>query len=509
MTTKKKAQPTKEDIVAGFTGGSSLAQPEAPQPKTPVCDVCGERPFTHLGEDKQKLCDECGSKGRLTKKPGMRIVAMQVENIKRVRFARITPKGSMVVITGPNESGKSSLLDAIEWAITGTSTIPSQPITKGKPTARIVLDIGDFKVVREFTRVNGGKDPWITKLRIFGTKGEQFPTPQKLLDSFMGAISFDPLEFTRMEPKKQVDTLRGLVTFDVDIDALDAEKAEAYNGRRDARRDLDSAEARLKATPAPAEGLPDEPIDGDALTRKLQEAANHNSVVAAQKQAQAKMREDADAELQKVYDLQAEVEQLKARIDQANKEAEAANHESSRLQLEAGNMKIEAETDTAEVAAELTQAQTTNAALQRRETYRSVAVQVTEAQARWDAFDATVKAKEAERTSAIERAKMPIEKLGIGDGEVLYDELPFSQASNAMQIRVSVALAIASNPTLRIMRIKDGSLLDQKSVGLIETMAEESNTQIWMERVEGAGKVSVVMEDGEASGDEVEPEPKR
>jgi hypothetical protein len=97
---------------------------------------------------------------------------------------------------------------------------------------------------------------------------------------------------------------------------------------------------------------------------------------------------------------------------------------------------------------------------------------------------------------------MPIEKLSFGEGEVLYDDLPFEQASNAVQIRVSVALAMESNPTIRVLRIKDGSLLDKKSMTIIEDLAAAHDYQVWIERVETTGTVGVVMVDGEATGEE-------
>jgi energy-coupling factor transporter ATP-binding protein EcfA2 len=442
-----------------------------------------------------------------TREPGLKIIAMQVENIKRVKFARIRPKGNMVEVAGPNGSGKSSLLDAIDWAITGTSHIPSQPIRKGERTAQIQIDLGDYKVQRDFTRVDGGKEPYLSKLRVFGKNREQFPTPQSLLDGFLGAISFDPLEFIRMEEKKQLETLRKLVTLDVDIDQLDAEKKTAYDGRRDAGRDVDSAKARLNGVPAPPDGLPDAPIDTSLIAKKLQLAGEHNAEVEKLKSAKGQLATAADWDRERMGAIDEEIKKLDQQIALlvAEKKQRVKIIEATEKQI--AEFVIPEPLDASNVAAELNQAQTTNGAIQRRDTYRSLEAQVKEAESRWTAHDATVKAKEKERADAIARAKMPIDKLGIGDGEVLYDGIPFSQASNAEQIRVSVALAMASNPKLRVLRIKDGALLDASSMKLIQEMSTASDYQVWIERVEPGGQVSVVMEDGEATGAETETAP--
>lgn len=442
------------------------------------------------------------------KKPSLRIIAMQVENIKRVRFARIRPKGDTVIISGANGSGKSSVLDAIEWGLCGTSSIPTQPIRKGERTGTIQIQLGDFNITRHFTRVDAEKSAkgstYITKLTVEGRNREQFRSPQELLDGLMGKISFDPLAFTRMDGKKQFETLRGLVTLDVDLDALEAEKKAAYDARRDAGRDLDAAKSRLAVLPVPAEGLPEEAIDTAAITHKLEGAANHNSIVASRERQKQSCIEAS----QKQRDLAEESRKLAADL---RREAEAADRlaverdeqAAQELQL-AGEVDIPTVIDTAEVAAELTNAQNINGAIQRRVVYRTVEQQVTDYNAAWEAQDAIVKAKDKERADAIARAKMPIEGLSIGDGEVLYTGLPFEQASNAEQIRVSVALAMASNPQLHVLRIKDGSLLDSKTLGIISDMAEANKYQVWIERVDTGGKVGIVMEDGEASGEEVE-----
>lgn len=442
------------------------------------------------------------------REPGLKIFAMRLENIKKVSFVQIRPKGDMVYITGPNGSGKTSILDAIEWGITGTSKVPSQPIKKGQNAGRIQIDLGDFKLTRRFTRVDPTKSEkgrtYITDLVLEGKNRETFKSPQNLLDSFMGRISFDPLEFTRMDDKKQLETLRGLVTLDVDLDKIEAEKREAYDARRDAGRDLDSANNRLAALPPPAANLPAKPIDTDALTLKLQNAANHNSVIASRKQEQARRREFAQGITLRMAATNREIDELRERILKLEESLTADHNAQRELIAEADAMKFEDPIDTAEVAAELSQAQTINGAIARRDVYTSVKLQVTTAEETWKKHDDTVKAKDAERAAAIARAKMPIPGLSIGDGEVLFNELPFSQASNAEQIAVSTSLAMASNPKLRVLRIKDGSLLDDKSLELIAKMAGDHDYQIWIERVEAGDAVGIVMEDGEASGDQVE-----
>lgn len=79
---------------------------------------------------------------------------------------------------------------------------------------------------------------------------------------------------------------------------------------------------------------------------------------------------------------------------------------------------------------------------------------------------------------------------------------------------MSVAIAMASNPKLRVLRIKDGSLLDKASLALLESMADDRDYQVWIERVDTSGTVGIIMEDGTAreaspAAPSIEPTPKR
>lgn len=96
---------------------------------------------------------------------------------------------------------------------------------------------------------------------------------------------------------------------------------------------------------------------------------------------------------------------------------------------------------------------------------------------------------------------MPVPGLSLAEGRVLLNGVPFDQSSSAEQIRTSVAIAMAANPKLRIIRIKDGSLLDEDGLRLIAEQAKENDYQVWIERVDSSGKIGIVMEDGSVSCD--------
>jgi hypothetical protein len=449
----------------------------------------------------------------------MHIIEMRIENIKRVKLAHIKPKNNLVVVAGKNGQGKSSVLDAVSWALTGTSTVPRYPIRKGQRTGSVKVDIGDFVVTRYFTHVDEEKSEkgltYMSKLVITGKRGEAFPSPQVLLDKLLGKISFDPMAFLRKDDDAQLEELRSLVTFDVDIDAMEAEQKADYDARREAGRVAESLKSRVAAMPAPAPDLPTEAIDVAALTLKLQNAAQHNSQVAAWKQKKAGLMEKAAAAGQAAGKKRDEALSMLLEAQELDgltvylPEGVQGEGQMQELLAEADAITPGEEIDTAGVAAELTKGNETNAAIQRAANYRQLEKDLESADAAWDAIDKRMKERDTTREAAIARAKMPIEKLSIANGEVVYDGFPLNQASNAAQIRVSMAIGMAANPKLRVLRISDGSLLDDDSLQLVGDEAKAKDFQVWIERVETDGKVSVVMEDGNATGEDVEVEEKK
>lgn len=419
----------------------------------------------------------------------MRILKFEAENIKRLKTVEITPTGNVVEISGKNEQGKSSVLDAIFYCLAGGSALPSQPIRKGEQTARVTLDLGEVIVTRKFTASG-------STLVVEADTGARFPKPQTMLDELIGAIAFDPLVFIRMEPKQQLDTMRKLVKIDVDIDALDGKNKRDFEERTEWNRRAKAARARAETIEI-SSGLPAERLNVEDLVADLEKAGQANTLLERRKQQRIEVAKAIEVEAKRAVDLRARAAELRAeadRIDAAAKTSEDAVA-ADRKKLEEAEALGEP-VDTAAIRLGIENATRINRAIEQRDTKRNHEAEAEAAEKEAAQITANMDERTALRTKAIAEAKMPVEGLSFGDGEVLFNDLPLNQASAAGQIRVSVAIAMAMNPKLRVLRIKDGSLLDNDSMALIANMADSADYQIWIESVQPHGPVSIVMEDG-------------
>ena len=216
----------------------------------------------------------------------MKIVELRAERFKRLSAVEISPAGDVVIISGKNGAGKSSVLDAIWLALGGAPAAKdsgtTRPVKDGEADAFVRLDLGEITVTRKWT-ADGG-----SSLTVEGAKGKKFSSPQTLLDSLVGSLSFDPLAFSRMSPKDQRKALTEAVKLDFDPDALDAQRKELYDERTAANRELKTLEARLSSMPVPKAGVRDEEENLSDLLNELKAA---NAEIERQAQERRKLEE--------------------------------------------------------------------------------------------------------------------------------------------------------------------------------------------------------------------------
>jgi len=395
----------------------------------------------------------------------MKIVRLTAENVKRLKAVEITPDGTVQVITGRNAQGKTSVLDAIWLALGGGAASKGtvRPIRDGEDKASVRLDLGDLVVTRTWT---GDK----TALTVTAADGAKYTSPQGVLDALVGRLSFDPLEFTRLSARDQVTALLDLVNLDVDLDVLSRQRQTAYDNRTEIGRQGKALGEIDKPVPAPAEE-----VSASDLITQIRDA---QSLVASQ-------AAESDA-------LDHAEEQVGAlRLDLAKWETAVGLHKAK----VDGHRPVP---DIAALEADLLTVEETNRAVRRNAEIAKASARKADLLAQYATLTDKITTLDKTKADALATATFPIDGLGFDDDGVTYQGLPFAQASSAEQIRVSLAIAIALNPKLRVIRILDGSLLDADNMALIEAMAAASDYQVWMERVGDSDENAVIIEDGQA-----------
>lgn len=413
----------------------------------------------------------------------MKIVKLEAENVKRLRAIEITPEGSTVVISGRNGQGKTSVLDSIWFALGGgpAARDTARPVREGEDHASVRLDLGSLIVTRTWSA--DGK----TRLTVDSPDGARFRSPQAMLDELVGRLSFDPLGFSQLPDREQRATLLDLIELPFDPEELERERAGLFDGRTEVNRQAKALEAQLAGMPEPPEDLPDEEIS----SAEILAAYNAAQQRVRENEAVRNARSHAEVEVQRREKIAEDAARALQEAQEATKRALAAWSDAQLAEA-----RLDPDPDLSAFEEKLATAEQTNEAIRAAQHRSRTASEFLEARASSEAFTAKLDAIEKRKVGAIEAAKMPIEGLAFDADGVLYRGVPFKQASSAEQLRVSLAMAMALNPSLRVIRITDGSLLDSENIRLIEEMASEHDYQVWIEVVDESGKLGIVIEDG-------------
>lgn len=417
----------------------------------------------------------------------MHIISLESSNLKKLVAVKITPAGHMVCIGGDNGAGKSSVLDSIAMAIGGLGEAPSVPVRTGAAKATIQVDLGEIIVKRTFTA--GGS----SSLVVTGKDGLPKKSPQQVLDLLMAKLTYDPMAFVAMESKKQRDTLASCVGLSFTV--LDKKREEAFSARTLKNGEVKSFESRLAGQP-PVPDAPAAEVDTAELLAELNKRNAHN-------QAKAKLGSAVNEANNQVEQLHKDYGRLHKQIEALKVELEgtlvAEDQWKQQVAIRRKAFEDHVAQDVTELSAQIAGASDANKKVQAAKARKETEAHLTRVRKESAELTNAIEAIDAQKLAAIAAAKFPVPGVSFDETGVLLSGLPFAQASAAQKMRVSVAIAAALNPRLRVMLVKDGSLLDEKSLALLAELAKENNLQVWIERVGHGAECSVIIEDGSVS----------
>ncbi len=467
----------------------------------------------------------------------MQIVGLQAENVKKLKLVSVKfdPKRPVITISGANEQGKSTFLDCFEYALSGAKSLKdvSMPIRAGEDHAKIVVETDELTVTRTWTATGH------TYLKVENKDGwEPKGGAQALLDRLYSAFSFDPLAFSMMKDKDQLDTLLKLVNIPLDLTKWAADRKKIFDARTDINRTVSDLDGQLKLMADVPENTPDEEVPAASV---LEEQAEAQRIINKNNE---KRRDLEDANRKKLDAASAFFTEQGRLLEEKTYAAEYA--ETSIVEMKRSIAELENRLQAAKdglstqqdrwkkAVADLAEQQKINNNLQNPDTLefpgpetlglvdpdmtvfaekiknledanRLVRVKKKKAELKVQHFSSTVESEvytdrlgsmDKEKADALKAAKFPIEGMSFNETGILYKGIPFSQCSSAERLRVSTAMGMAMNPKLKAMFIRDASLLDSKNKAMIEKLAEENGFVVFMEVADDTGKLGIFIEDG-------------
>lgn len=432
----------------------------------------------------------------------MKVVGLQAQNVKALKSVSIEPGDeNVVVIAGPNGAGKSSVLDSIAYAIGGKRLCPPQPIRNGEASAEVSVDLGELKVTRRWTQGS-------TKI-VVEDKDGVCKSPQQVLDKMHELLAFDLLSFLKIGPRDQCTMLLEVLGLGDKLDEIDEKIGAANRAAASIKRDMevhvrDAKEAEANVLP----DTPDELVSMTHLTAEMDAA--HKQIrdnEDARRDVERKHGDDLLAAKHDLFKLDARIESLikqldearQLRIDQANFVTDCEEAYNAASERVAGLV----DPDTEAISRKIEEADQMNISVRAKRAAASHLQQAGILECRLKTERQKLVSLRDERQDLLKNADWPVDGMSVNsDGVLTLNSVPFVQASQAEQLRAAIGLAMSTNPDLRVVLLRDGSLLDEGSMQIVRELAERHDFQVWVERVGSDGPCSVLIEDGSV----VEPE---
>lgn len=193
----------------------------------------------------------------------MKILELEIFNIRGIRYVKLTPNGNNFIVWGPNGSGKSAVVDAIDFLMTGRITRLTGKgtgnITLGKHGPHIDYRPEDANV-RAVIRLKNIKDP-IEISRCMARPNELiYDEPSKPFLRIITALAHrgqhvltrrEILRYITAEGSTRAQEIQELMNM-TDIEDIRTALVKAQNdidkGYQNAKRNLESAQDTVNAT---------------------------------------------------------------------------------------------------------------------------------------------------------------------------------------------------------------------------------------------------------------------
>ena len=409
----------------------------------------------------------------------VKIIGLELENVKRVSVLKMEPSANgLTVIGGDNGQGKTSILDAICFALGGEKYRPSNLKKEdGIADPYIKLTLSNGLIVER-----KGKN---ASLKITDPEGKK--TGQTILDSFIEELALDLPKFMQAKGKAKAETLLAILGLGETLGKLDLEEQKLFNERTLTGQFADRKE-KYAAELAWFDGVPDVPVTASELLEQ------HKAVLAKNAENQ-RCRQNLDA-LHERRKLRAEeLQNLKEALLDAEEELALINDA-----ISAGESTKLTDTPTDELEKQLDVIEETNAKVRANLDKTRAMSEAKAATTEYDALTVKIEEVRAQRMKLLEGAKMPLPGLSVSEGELVLNGKKWDCMSGSEQLRASTAIVRMLTPKCGFVLLDRLEDMDLKTIAEFGSWLEAEGLQAIATRVSRGDECSIVIEDGRILG---------
>jgi len=405
----------------------------------------------------------------------VKINELLIENVKRVKAVQFEPSADgLTIIGGRNGQGKTSVLDAIAWALGGNNYKPSVPERDGALVPpNLHLELSNGLIVER-----KGKN---STLKVTDPNGNK--SGQQLLNEFVSTLALDLPKFINGSDKDKADSLLKILGIGDVLAQLDTKENQLYAQRTEVGRIADRKKKAADEMPM-YPNVPKEPVSATELIKEQQEILARNG-------ENERKRQDAARYEQILANAQIAFDEAKAALQKAEQDCLTARKSAEDLHDES----------TAELEKNLAEIEALNIKIRANSTKEAAEVEANNLQQEYDGLTEQIESVREERNKLLDSAELPLPGLSVKDGKLIYNNMPWDGMSGSDQLKVATAIVRKLNPQCGFVLMDKLEQMDLETLQKFGAWLKQEGLQVIATRVSTGDECSIIIEDGMVKGD--------
>ena len=425
----------------------------------------------------------------------VKITALEAENVKRIKAVALTPSPTgLTLVGGNNNQGKTSVLDALAWALGGERFRPTAAQRDGAVApAHLKVTLSNGVVVER-----KGKNASLTVTDPTGRR-----SGQQLLNAFVEPLALDLPRFMDASDKEKADILLRIIGIGAELHTRDLEIKGLYD-KRTFTGQLAAQKKHFAEEMISYPEAPDEPVSASELIRQQQDILARNGENQRLRAQYAELEQQVQQcvdELKRTRERIATLQQLADELDAKHtklfNQRETARKTVSQLQDES----------TAELEASIRDIEETNRKVRANLEKSRAEDEAAQYASEYDRLTESIQQKRADRMALLNGADLPMPGLSVEDGVLTYKGKHWRDMSGSDQLRVAAAIVRRLNPDCGFVLLDKLEQMDMTTLQEFSAWLEAEGLQAIATRVSTGSECQIIIEDGMVK-DAVPPEEK-
>ena len=423
------------------------------------------------------------------------ITALEAENVKRIKAVAFAPSPTgLTLVGGNNNQGKTSVLDALAWALGGERFRPDAAQRDGAiAPAHLKVTLSNGVVVER-----KGKNASLTVTDPTGRR-----SGQQLLNAFVEPLALDLPRFMDASDKEKADILLRIIGIGAELHTRDLEIKGLYD-KRTFTGQLAAQKKHFAEELVSYPEAPDEPVSASELIRQQQDILARNGENQRLRAQYAELEQQVQQcvdELKRTRERIATLQQLADELDAKHtklfNQRETARKTVSQLQDES----------TAELEASIRDIEETNRKVRANLEKSRAEDEAAQYASEYDRLTESIQQKRADRMALLNGADLPLPGLSVEDGVLTYKGKHWRDMSGSDQLRVAAAIVRRLNPDCGFVLLDKLEQMDMTTLQEFSAWLEAEGLQAIATRVSTGSECQIIIEDGMVK-DAVPPEEK-